>query len=396
VKRSLFEVAVVVALASYFVASLSFLKIYYVAVALVAALALVLCFTGATRVPVQVLRDAGRLVLVFALFLASAFWADDDFAVIYGVAIDSIYLLVWFITYVWIRQAGRPAALAFALPVMIAAVYVYVYTRFGALRALEVDSYQHVGALANAGAITSALCIPFLFVEMSRDRRLAVAVLLVTGVVVLISGSRIAVLIAGAFAAWGILTTSRDLTAAVRNLALAVGATVVLVGAVAATEAGSEHFASFIDRLFATQFIPLGDESNVPAELERSIMYREAWEAFMTNPASGIGYQNLGSLIESKHGFPVVSHNLLITLLVEGNLVVAVAFGWLIARFFAGLARARRETTDPDGAHLARATGVAMGGVLLVGLFHPIISSPLFYIVLGIGNAIAADSAESR
>ena len=113
----------------------------------------------------------------------------------------------------------------------------------------------------------------------------------------------------------------------------------------------------------------------------------------MTNPASGIGYQNLGSLIESKHGFQIVSHNLLITLLVEGNLAVAAAFGWLVARFFAGLARTRRQATD---ARLARATGVAMGGVLLVGLFHPIISSQLFYIVLGIGNAIAADLSESR
>ena len=252
-KRSLFEVAVVVALASYFVGALSFLKVYYVAVALVAALALVLCFAGTMRIPVQVLRDAGGLVLIFALFLATAFWADDEFAVIRGVAVDSIYLLVWFITYAWIRQAGQPAALALALPVVIAAVYVYLYTRYGVLRPLDLETGQQVGALANVGAVTSALCIPFLFVEMSRGRRLALAVLLVAGFVVLVSGSRIAVLIAGAFAAWGVLTTSRDLTAAVRNLALAAGATVVLAGVVATTEAGGEHLASFIDRLLATQ-----------------------------------------------------------------------------------------------------------------------------------------------
>jgi hypothetical protein len=396
VKRSLFEVAVVVALASYFVGALSFLKIYYVTVALVAALALVLCFAGAMRLPVQVLRDAGGLVLVFALFLATAFWADDEFAVIRGVAIDSIYLLVWFITYAWIRQAGRPAALALTLPVVIATVYVYLYTRYGFVRPFDFATGQQVGALANVAATTTALCIPFLFVEISRGRRLALAVLLVAGLVVLVSGSRIAVLLAGAFTAWGIVTTSRDFTAAVRNLAFAAGATVVLAGAVAMTDAGGEQLASFIDRLLATQLVPIGDESDVAADPERSIMYREAWWAFMTNPVSGIGYQNLGSLTESKHGVQIVSHNLLITLLVEGNLAVAAAFVWLVSRFFAGLARARRHATDADGARLARATGVAMGGVLLVGLVHPIISSHHFYIVLGIGNAIAADLSQSR
>jgi O-antigen ligase len=386
------------ALATYFVGALSFLRIYYVFVGIAAGCAfLILAYRGS--LPRRLLHDGRLIGALYVYFLITTAWAIDPAYTLQIATFDLIYPTIWLSTFVFVRFSGvtDPYILFRTLPWVVAALYAYLLLRFGMIRPDDLATAKEIGALGNAGALTLLACLPFVLLRAIRGRRFAMLETMLTLGLLVLSQSRTgyalgAIILAASCIAYrplgrsGIIRISSGVSAAVLLgvLFVAIG------GGTAAIESTIERFTSVQEFVNTDSGGGGGSPGQAKSEVERIAMYVEAFNAWRESPWLGIGYENLGIYVEQRHGFMVVSHNLLITLIAEAGLPSLLLFGIIIRSFWRHTGLVRDHAVNAEARDLAAAARVAMVGLIVGSMAHPLLHFQMFFVVLGIGSGLHA------
>jgi O-antigen ligase len=376
-------------LAIYFLGALSYLRIYYACVAMVLTVCAIIVMSRRS-IPRDLVGWACAFGALYAYFAISSLWALDPPHTIFLAVTDLIFPGIWLATFVLVRLGG--VSMAYVpfriMPWAVALLYAFLLARYGMIRPVDVTTADSIGALGNAGALTLVACLPFVATRAIRGQPFGTIETALTLGLLLLSESR-AGYVLGAVLLVMTVWAARPLGRA-GALRVVFGACVALVacaallligGAAGAVEATLERF------LFLEGFTGSGDQTKV--EIERVAMYVEGWNAWRENPWLGIGYENLGSYVEARRGFAVVSHNLLITLAAEAGLASVLIFGGIVVAFFRRTAKVRDLTVSIPTRDVAVASRIAMLGLLASSMVHPVHHLQMLFVVFGVGTAIS-------
>jgi hypothetical protein len=156
----------------------------------------------------------------------------------------------------------------------------------------------------------------------------------------------------------------------------------VLIGMTALTPVGQV----VIDRLIGA-VLSVADPTTFldpsQGDYERAVMYFEGWNAFLDSPLGGIGYMNLSAWLQVRYGWGTSSHNLLVTLFAEAGWPAALAFVFLMVRFFSACISGMRLDSRPLAVQFYGVIGIGMAAALMLSMFHQLLEFQMFYIILG-------------
>ena len=110
----------------------------------------------------------------FAYLALTAVWAQFPDRTLIAVAVDLIFILVWglFFALELTYTEEEIARLFVYVPWVVAATFVYLLARFGALRPFDEDSIAQIGATANICGQWLVMSLPFIYWLIRRgDKR---------------------------------------------------------------------------------------------------------------------------------------------------------------------------------------------------------------------------------
>jgi hypothetical protein len=388
--RLAFGALLTFALASYFFGALSYLRIYYAIVAAAAGSALLL-LCARRSLPADMLRSGGLLAAFYMWLALTSLWALDPVHTVATAAFDLIYPTIWLTTFVFVRF-GRLRDVYVpmrVLPWAVGALYAYMLLTWGVIRPEDVHTAEQIGALGNAGALTLLACLPFLVLRALRGMRGSLIESLLTLGLLLMSQSRAGYLL-GALMVAATVLAARPLGR--RGVLRVLGGGLVVLAATIALvvfSGGSGAVESTLERFTAVEDFAAPDNSaQTDSEVERLAMFAEGFNAWYEHRWLGIGYENLAIYVEARHGFPVVSHNLLITLIAECGWPALLLFTAIIADFYRRTRQVQQRAPSKEARDLATAARISMLGLLIGSMVHPLLHLQLFFVVLGIGAAL--------
>jgi O-antigen ligase len=375
-------VIAVIALLSYFPAILSYYRIYYALIVVVFCCSLWLSSLGYIQRR-GVSQNAYHLLAFFIYLGLTAVWADVPKRTLEGVAIDSIFLLVWAISFLLQRNYKEKeiARIFLCVPYVVAATFIYLMMTFGALRPYDEQSTGTLGATANLCAQWLVVALPFIYWFSRQGDKRRYRELFLTLFLIAIAESRTGYILAvlclltegylyGKSARRFVLETLK----LVLVLLLLVGLAWWLPPTRPLVEGG-------FDRAVVRE-----TSNGAEYDVERLWMFQEGWQSFIDHPLLGIGYENLGERVAAAHGYEIVSHNILITLIAESGWPGFLLFVGLIVEFCRRTGWGIAGGEEGTGAFYI-ACRISMVIALLTGMAYPLLEFPLFYVVLGIGCA---------
>lgn len=388
--------AIYIALLSYFPAIVSRYKIYYITVFLISCWMWML--TSRSLMPHGGLirkglgADSIWLVIFYLYLTTSAIWALYPSFTLKSMAVNSIFLLVWFLAYVLATNySAIVVANTFkALTLLILGIFLYLIIRFGTIRPYDQETMKSFGLTGNAAGLWLAISLPFLLWLVLKKARFAKSCVVLAVALVFISQSRAAYLIMlFCFLMYSMVTARRKLQY-VWRLMVAAAALLGIVSVTYALPFTRNIVETGIERLLVNdEPINRGaDPGSLAAEVdvERLWMFEQGWEGFSTHPIRGVGYNNITVMTEDAYGYSVTSHNILLTLIAECGIPGLLIFATLMASFFRRICRNRRKGSTDREFWLAMT--VAMVAALLSGMMHPLLGLPLFYMLLGFGYGL--------
>ena len=221
-----------IAFTSYFVATLSYLKIYYLLVLFAAWISVLIALTS-LKDPAYLVRDSARIILIFFYLALTSVWADDPQRTLIWVAIDSIYIFVWLTAYVLARNNDeqRLCGLFIAMPYVIGSVYAYLLIRFGTVRPYDAETTRWIGSISNVASTTLAICVPFLLWRAVSGEKRRLFELALVYLLIIVSQSRSGILLAFFCTCMSLAAGFHEIrkTALVASLALIASLLIVFV-----------------------------------------------------------------------------------------------------------------------------------------------------------------------
>ena len=373
-----------IALLSYFPAILSYYRIFYVLVFFAFCIAMSLIRIGHT-VRREAFRSACYLLGFFAYLALTAIWAPFPERTLTSVAIDLIFILVWAIFFMLeLAYKEEEIARTFVyVPYVVAATFIYLIARFGALRPFDEESVTEIGATANLCGQWLVMSLPFIYWLIRRGDRRRYVELCLTLFLIAVAQSRTAYLLVVFLVLAEAFVYGKNLRHFLAECAKFAAILALLVAAAWFLPATKPLVVDGIQRVVIMQ----GDD-DTGFDIERKAMFLVGWEAFSENPWLGIGYHNLGERIGEVFSREIESHNILLTLFAECGWPGFVLFGLLIWEFFrrTSWAKANRNVGS-SGFYSACQISLIVG--LATGMAFPLLEFPLFYVVLGLGFAPA-------
>ena len=394
-------------LVSYPVALLAGYKIFYI-VGLWAFAMMCLMALMRKRFFVSEVRDARYVYLFFGVIAASYLWAFDPPQTLYKAAIYLIFPWIFAVSSNEVRNGNRRwlNRAAVLIPFTVLALALGVIWHYGVLRAETRSMYEDVGSFANSIGALVTICLPYLVQTVKRrgmtergpgERLAAFCAIGAVAVVVVLSESRGAILnlLVSLVLLGAVFSRSsglRIMDALILLLCLLVPLLIILSSF---TFDPDSLVGKVVSRFKDSQIYEIANPNFMPSRTEsdyaRALMYYDGVQLIRENPVRGIGYGGFRSYFESRHGFPLESHNIVITLWGELGLAGLLVFGLLLLEALRRLWRARSAAllsgNLPDF-YFHSATLSALLLVLLQSLFRPQLENPLLYAVLGAAFAI--------
>jgi hypothetical protein len=382
-KQGIFAI-VVIALLSYFPAILSYLRIFYILIFLVFC-AFLYALRFGSKAKREALRSSRYILAFFAYLALTAIWAQFPDRTLTAVAIDSIYLLVWglFFALELTYQEEEIARLFVYVPWVVAATFVYLLARFGALRPFDQDSTAEIGATANICGQWLVMSLPFIYWLIRRGDKRRYMELCLTLFLIVVAQSRTAYLLVLFLVAAEAYVAGKNFRQFIVEAVKFAVILVLLVASAWVLPATRPLVADGFQRVALTH-----SDDDQDYDIERRAMLLVGWEAFSERPWLGIGYHNLGERIGEVFSREIESHNILLTLIAECGWPALILFCLLIREFFrrTGWAKASRAV-ESQGFYSACQISLLAG--LITGMAFPLLELPPFYVVLGLGYASA-------
>ena len=371
-----------IALLSYFPAILSYYRIFYVLIFLVCCVVF-----SSIRLGHAAKREASqcayRLVGFFAYLGLTSVWAQFPGRTLSNVSIDLIFILISAVFFV-IELAYKEEEIArifLYIPYAVAATFIYLLVRYGALRPFDEATAGEIGATANLCGQWLVVSLPFIYWLIRRGDKRRYIELCLAFFLIAIAESRTAYLLVLFF----LLSEAFLYGKRIRHfLAEAAKFALVLVPLVTLA-----WFIPVTKPLVADGFqrlTTIRTDDNKDADIEREVMFLVGWDAFTEHPLLGIGYHNLGERVGEVYPREIESHNILLTLIAECGWPGLILFCLLIWEFFRRTKWARENRTTESREFYA-ACQISLIAALLTGMTFPLLEFPLFYAVLGLGYA---------
>jgi len=380
--RKLCFVVIAIALLSYFPAILSYYRIFYILVVL--GFCIFMSFVRLGRIGKKEALQSGRYLLIFLGYLMlTAIWAEFPERTLVAVAVDLIFVLVWgvfFVLEVMYREE-EIARLFVYVPYAVAATFIYLLARFGALRPFDETSADQIGATANLCGQWLVVSLPFIYWLIRRGDKRRYFELCLGLFLIAIAQSRTAYVLVLFFFVTETIMYGKSAKLFFIESAKFVGALVLLAALAWTLPVTRTLVLDGLQRAVTTQ-----TDYNTDVDIEREEMLLVGWESFRENPWLGIGYHNLGERIGEDFSREIESHNLVITLVAECGWPGLILFCWMIWEFFKRTKRARKKLGTETGGFYA-ACQISLIAALLTGMAFPLLEFPLFYAVLGLGYA---------
>jgi O-Antigen ligase len=387
-KKGIF-VIVVIALMSYFPAILSYLRIFYILIFL-AFCAFLYALRFGSKARREALRSSRYILGFFAYLALTAVWAQFPGRTLTAVAIDLIFVLVWglFFALELTYKEEEIARLFVYVPWIVAATFVYLLARFGALRPFDEDSSAEIGATANICGQWLVMSLPFIYWLIRRGDRRRYIELCLTLFLIAVAQSRTAYVLALFLLAAEAYVYAKNFRHFLMEGAKFAVILVLLVASAWVLPTTRPLVADGFQRVALTQ-----NDDETDYDIERRAMLLVGWEAFTERPWLGIGYHNLGERIGEVFSREIESHNILLTLIAECGWPALILFCLLIGEFFkrTGWAKAHLPI-ESSGFYAACQISLITG--LVTGMTFPLLELPLFYVVLGLGYASAFQRRE--
>jgi O-antigen ligase len=371
-----------IALLSYFAAILTYYRIFYILVALAFCLSLYFVWAGLMKNP-GLSREGRPLLAFFAYLGITAFWAEYPGQTLTTVAVFSIFLVLWALFFLlqWNYDEFEVIQLFRYVPYVVAITYIYLGLRFGGIRPYDLDTADSIGATANSGALWLIASLPFILCLVRRGDKRARWELILACFLIVVSESRAGYLLAVSCFVADLYLHRGSLHrfgADMLKYAMLVLALVVFTWCLPVTR-------PLIEDGFSRAVLT-STEDEAAADIERVAMFQVGWESFRAHPLLGIGYDNVGPLVEDAYGVNIVSHNLLVTLIAEAGWPGFILFVWVMWTFFKKT-MAAMATRGEKNRGFYQACIVSMVVTLAAGMAHPLLGFPMFYVVLGMGYA---------
>lgn len=370
-----------------YILSIFVYKTWYITTAVVTVMIAMAVAAGAIRTR-GVVSASWPVFLYFGVLLAGAGWALYPANTFLWVAIDSIEIVVFVIFFV-VGRNSRPSSIGAALmttiiPAVVISVVMY-----------RLD--PTVSRLAHYALPLLAVSVPFIWLfGMERGKRWhATLTLAVLFALLLAARSRAPLAAAGVAAALSMFTFRRSLIDLFRRVALvALVATVVVGGLLAVRVTRPLVVTTFVR--FAHVSVAWGDlyiEAE-PVDPVRREINKLALALTTEIFPRGIGYMNFISYFNEANGYEVNLHSMYESWLTEGGLACVLVVALIAWRHIAGLGAVIRRAPTREARMYAQACLIASLAVALLGFFHQMHQTPVFWMVLGLGSAAARQTKE--
>jgi SAM-dependent methyltransferase len=368
-----------------YIVSVYVYRTWYVATGAAVAVVAILALAQALRTT-GFLRAIAPVVAYFAVLFASAWWAMYPEDTVDWVAIDSIGIAVFALSFLAGRNAG-PGAISRALMTLAipsVAITVVMY----AIDPTAPRTAQYAVALLPFVA-------PFAYLRAltMRPRWPAILTLAVLFAILVFGRSRTHL---GAAAILTLLTAivfRKSTRAAIRETLIGGGIVVIAIGALTLLPVTRKPVVMMFVRV--THIGVAWGDIVIPAEAVNQERVDLAAVARWLLPDAmplGIGYGNFIRRFHGVTGYFLSLHNIYTIWLLEGGLLCVAVVLVLVWRHVRALRRYVRSAPTPDQRAYGQACAIASLGIPIIGMFHQVHQTPAFWMLLGLAAACGAEA----
>lgn len=379
----------VLAIVSYYLAVVSYLRLFYVVVAIAFCVTFILCMRGSLKWN-GLLREICFPIFFFLYASLTILWAEYPADTITAIGIHLIFIPLFAVSYVMARNysAKQLTKIFVYIPYAIALVFLYLYIVHGALRPYNAETKDAMGATANVSSTQLAIILPFLIWRMREFRSSQVAFFL-SLCLILVAQSRTAYIIMILSLIVAMIINSKDIsTFLVQSAKLTLGL-VMIMGLLFLLPRTKDLIIAGYDRLVENDSynLELSNTGAIRGNDVRKLMLVGGWQLHTEHPLRGIGFYNLSPQLEEKYGLGVVSHNLLISLLAElgwlGFLLYCVLVGRGIILLRRRIINLTKSGSERRTITFYKSCNASLILSVVAVMFYPPFSNPIFYISLG-------------
>lgn len=365
--------------------SLYIYKIWYITTAFVAYISLVFVINKFLRIK-GLIFETSILLLYFLYLLMTAIWSLYPAETIQGVAIDSIYIVVFVVSYlsvlnVSIQKIPDPfIALPFIGLISSLALYDSSNDRIG----------EYVYFILPAS-------IPFLYIAIVSLKKtylfLAIPGLLITFGLSFVSMSRTSLAATIISTIISILVFSRsklNFAAQLVSLFLISVTLIAVLSIIPITKDALNYSAERIQATYdeynsLSDFInsSSGGDDHIRDELTLHVI-----ELIPDYALSGMGYRTYKKYSEIQFGRAISLHSIYHIWIVEGGIMLVIIAISMLARYYYRIIKFISSVEDNSLKSIGKAYLISMSITLAIGLFHQTIQAPIFFVLLGGGIAL--------
>lgn len=365
--------------------SLYVYKIWYITTAFVAYISLIFVVNKFLRIKGLIFETSILLIYFLYLFM-TAIWSLYPSETLLGVAIDSIYIVVFVIAYLSVLNisARRIIEPFIALP-FIGLISSFVLYDSGNVR---IGEYVY---------FILPVAIPFIYVAITSFKKgylfLAILGLLITFGISFVSMSRTSLAATIICTIVSIVVFSRSklyLAAQVASLLIISATLMATLSMIHVTKDALNYSAERIQATYDeyNTLSDLIDGSSGGEDYVRDELTRHVAELVPDYALSGMGYRSYKKYSEVQYGRATSLHSIYHIWILEGGIILVIIAMSMLARYYYRIIRFINTVEDSALKSIGKAYLISMSLTLMIGLFHQSIQTPIFFVLLGGGIAL--------
>ncbi len=386
-----YGMSVAVVILIYPIASITQLKFFYLA-ALLTFIFAVIYHVALGIIPGKIFYRAKSIYLFFVLAFFSYLWALYPEETLFYAGKNVVYLWVFQAAFIALICGKRRWLdyLVVAIPITCAVILAGIYAKYNVVRPNSIEMYEAVGSFSNLAIALTEICLPFLLYLFRVNSRLVLVGVSIAACffTMVISQSRGGYLMLGITIVLVVLLFGRNIQTRVYNF-IRIAALYLAVLLITLPIVNLNNLVAPVVERFK-HIHPVSIITEEPTrgmkDFGRVAMYYAGQDAIRNYGDVGIGYGGLKEYVNDLYGFPMVSHNLMITAWGELGFLGLTLFVFSAFVAFRGVLRRRRflARNDVREFYFRTAALVALVVAVVHGMFRPQLDNPMFYVLLAI------------
>jgi O-antigen ligase len=330
------------------------------------------------------------------MMFVSSFWAPFPIESLWHASIHLIFL--WIFISAFIALSNRNIKWFYYtvtfIPYMVLIASLFIYYRYGAIRADSKEISDAVGSFSNLAPAIVIPLIPFhIYLYLIKSNRLLTYISFYAAIiVVLISQSRGGYLMLSIIVLGSPFLFSTNYCKKLIYLTKILTILIILIGSIIFFFGYESTIGRVAERFSSSQlihFFSADSPAKGESDYRRFVQYATGISIIKSHPIMGVGFYGFPTQMEKllidKEGS--VSHNIFFTVWGEMGILGLLAFVWLV---YSALLKTLRERSyckklrNRSGFLFYSALGMAISVSLLHAQFRPQLTNPLFYVIFAL------------